>query len=1068
MSSRAIAGASLVAVLGATAPRAHAIIWNGPNHPERGVTSVNGLLDMPGPWANVHNIVNSTNNTRGTATYLGNGWVITARHVVQNGGDYNTLAPAAQISFFGFTGTQVVAAAGGAEIALVKLNGTPNLPGVSQHLTNGGFSETNRIGAMGGYGLWGQIEGTTSNGVTFHRGYNVVNASGGFVNATLNSQPRLQTLGLLQTGGMSGDSGSPLFILTGADSAVSDWAQYSLAGVLATSQGNYWGSNSSYSRASSFTLFITSTVYTGKTFQWARGISGTFSWNNSTLNGDVTNGNNWNNANSPNFPLAAGDIANLGNASIGNNVQTINLDQNLTIGALTIGNTSGLSGTQTLGAGGGFSMTFDNTGTAAAIVHNVTGQADVISAPIVIAGQGSLNLTNASVNPFTLSGTIKSGLSTGAQTLVHTSGNTTISGAITDGALGGKMGVTVTGGVLTLSGANNYNHATHVTNGTLIFSGTTNNVSAVDSVGSAAGANGVLVIPTGATFGANGGADQFISGIVIGGNSTGAGTVKLSPGGTMNVARQMALGSGTGGYAAYSQTGGTATVGSFLAVGFNNDRSVLNVGGGSLTVGTNLITIAAGGTGAIGVANISGGTVTSTATTGYAPTIGGIFVGENGSGTLNVSGTALMTLSGWGLRVAPNAGATGTVNLLGGTVTTTSVSKGAGSGIVNFNGGTLKAKAASANFISGLNSAYVHSGGATIDDGGFAVTIAQPLIAPTGNGVSSAGLTFAGGGFIDTPIVQITGNGTGASAIANVDAGGNLTGITITNPGIGYTSPPTFALLGGGNGNTGAIGGSATLVPNTGGGLTKQGAGTLTLTGLNTYSGATNVLAGKLVTTNAIKNGAALSLSGNAVLEIPVNGAAGGVTSVGAITIPANGANYAGKIELNDNDLVVNYGAGTSTYAGILAMIRSGLPLLGTAGADGTGITSVRVQNQTLSGTMLGVVDGALIGGAVTSLSGFTVPAPTTSVLVKYTWRGDANLDGIVNGSDYALADTGFSGGGAGWFYGDVNYDGSVNGSDYALIDTGFSSQPGPVPEPGMMGLLGISALTLLRRRKRA
>ncbi len=37
--------------------------------------------------------------------------------------------------------------------------------------------------------------------------------------------------------------------------------------------------------------------------------------------------------------------------------------------------------------------------------------------------------------------------------------------------------------------------------------------------------------------------------------------------------------------------------------------------------------------------------------------------------------------------------------------------------------------------------------------------------------------------------VTITGDGTGAEAVATVGAGGAITGITITNPGSGYSSP---------------------------------------------------------------------------------------------------------------------------------------------------------------------------------------------------------------------------------------------------------------------------------------
>jgi hypothetical protein len=68
-------------------------------------------------------------------------------------------------------------------------------------------------------------------------------------------------------------------------------------------------------------------------------------------------------------------------------------------------------------------------------------------------------------------------------------------------------------------------------------------------------------------------------------------------------------------------------------------------------------------------------------------------------------------------------------------------------------------------------------------------------------------------------------------------------------------------------------------------------------------------------------------------------------------------------------------------------------------------------------------------------------PVNTSDVEVRYTYYGDANLDGHVDGSDYSRIDNGFLHHLTGWSNGDFNYDNVVNGSDYTLIDNAFNSQ---------------------------
>jgi hypothetical protein len=76
---------------------------------------------------------------------------------------------------------------------------------------------------------------------------------------------------------------------------------------------------------------------------------------------------------------------------------------------------------------------------------------------------------------------------------------------------------------------------------------------------------------------------------------------------------------------------------------------------------------------------------------------------------------------------------------------------------------------------------------------------------------------------------------------------------------------------------------------------------------------------------------------------------------------------------------------------------------------------------------------------APTSIGPFTIAAGDT--LLRYTYYGDADRNGVVNFDDYARTDLGFSTSRTGWSNGDFNYDNVINFDDYALIDLAFNSQ---------------------------
>lgn len=114
---------------------------------------------------------------------------------------------------------------------------------------------------------------------------------------------------------------------------------------------------------------------------------------------------------------------------------------------------------------------------------------------------------------------------------------------------------------------------------------------------------------------------------------------------------------------------------------------------------------------------------------------------------------------------------------------------------------------------------------------------------------------------------------------------------------------------------------------------------------------------------------------------------------------------------------------------------------------DGLGIiSSAAAQDATHLTTLGAILNNNGSGSPIyTTFDGQSVgPA---DVLVKYTYYGDADLSGHVDGTDFSLIDHGFSadqanpGSAMGWQNGDFNYDGKIDGSDYSLIDNAFNMQ---------------------------
>jgi hypothetical protein len=191
-----------------------------------------------------------------------------------------------------------------------------------------------------------------------------------------------------------------------------------------------------------------------------------------------------------------------------------------------------------------------------------------------------------------------------------------------------------------------------------------------------------------------------------------------------------------------------------------------------------------------------------------------------------------------------------------------------------------------------------------------------------------------------------------------------------------------------------------------------------------------------------------------------------------------------GKFDLNDNDAIIK----NAQRGDVQPLVAAGY----SGGSwNGTGVTSTVAANDASHATGLAVIQASDAG--YTSFDSQTVT--TSDVLVKYTWVGDANLDGKVTFDDFQDFLLGYSGTQqADWFTGDFNYTGQVNFDDFNIFLTGlaaynstgvayapalraqlasFATDAGepllattsPVPEPG--AALSFAAIPLLLRRGR-
>jgi hypothetical protein len=181
-----------------------------------------------------------------------------------------------------------------------------------------------------------------------------------------------------------------------------------------------------------------------------------------------------------------------------------------------------------------------------------------------------------------------------------------------------------------------------------------------------------------------------------------------------------------------------------------------------------------------------------------------------------------------------------------------------------------------------------------------------------------------------------------------------------------------------------------------------------------------NIASGASAIFNDTQRLAALNLSGSAIARLAPNG--NRTLVVDSLSLSASS-----NLDLTDNDLVVNNGS----YSVIRELVRAGF-------GNSTGISSSTAS----SSQTLALFDNAHVGGG--NWNG--IPIGANAVVAKFTYFGDANIDGQVTGDDYTVIDANLNTApppGIEWLRGDMNRDGAITGDDYTVIDARLGSGVG-------------------------
>ena len=536
---------------------------------------------------------------------------------------------------------------------------------------------------------------------------------------------------------------------------------------------------------------------------------------------------------------------------------TTNLEKAYTINSLTVLGSGATAGTAPVvgginalvlnglpSASGGMGYTSEGI----VLASGAAGLTISTSGGVVVANNQSW--TNNSGNLLSVSSAVTGNSGSGSTTTLTFdgvgSGGALLSGSIGDGSAGGNLALVIntSGAAATLSNTNTFSGGTTVLAGTLNVSPAGSLLSGSTlSVGAAGTANLAYLSPNlGAV--SNAGALNF---------ANTAGTVTL---GSLS-------GAGNTNFAANAVVGGTFSQGS-AAVALN--AVLAAVSGGTLSVN-----------GASSIATVSGGTLNLNGATSSITTLSG--------GQINLGSTALTVNNG---------------NFAGTIAGSGSLVKGGGSGDVLT--------------LPGPNT---YSGGTELNAG--------TLVLGSTGAIGTGTLTITGGSLDSAVAGLVNANNNPQNWNGNFTFLGSNS-LNLGNGAVTLGANPTVTV----SANTLTVAGA---ISGSGYGLTKAGAGTLTLSGSNTYSGSTTVSGGALNLSNqyALQNSTLTSGGAGLVFDQSVSGnfTLGGLSGSAGLALQDNGSN-AVALSVGNNNQNTTYSGVVSSIGGLIKIGSGMLTLSGS------------------------------------------------------------------------------------------------------------------------------------------